>query len=156
MNGFMTELKSFILTEWADIMPETLLVAGAWSRNGASLTLAYTNVIDGFDAAYTTMVYDDGQKRRLIQVGNIEGQKQFNKHIREEKDAVRKARTEYMAIADRSTNFVFRSWAEEFTYVMMFSAGYAMRSKIAPEDADRLKAEIIRRCARTCGQGTAK
>ena len=135
--------RAFVLTRWADILPEEPVVKGTWTRTGSALTLVpqpATN-LPWLDDSYTTVLFDDGHKQCLLLVGSVWGEKGFRDFLGRHGEALARARSAYVAQADRSPNFVARSWEEESMYVLTFSAGLAHKRPLAEQDSRWLTAE---------------
>ena len=136
--------RAFVLTRWADILPEEPVLKGIWTRTDSSLTLVpqpATN-LPWLDLSYTTVLFDDGRKQSLLLVGAEWGEKGFRDFVDHHEEALARARPVYVANADRSTNFVFQTWEDEFMYVMTFSAGFAYKRPLAEPDSRWLTAEL--------------
>ncbi len=137
--------RVFVLTRWADILPEELVVKGTWTRTDAALVLVpqpATN-FPWLDYSYTTVLFDDGRKQCLLLVGTEWGEKGFRDFMGRHGSALDRARSVYVANADRPANFVFRTWEEEVMYVMTFSAGFAYKRPLAEPDSRWLAAEPL-------------
>ena len=135
--------RAFVLTRWADILPEAPIAKGTWTRTGSALTLVpqpATN-LPWMDYSYTTVLFDDGYKQCLLLVGMEWGEKGFRDFMDLHGSALDRARPVYVANADRPANFVFRTWEEEVMYVMTFSAGFAFKRPLAEPDSRWLAAE---------------
>lgn len=135
--------RVFALTRWADILPEELVVKGTWTRTDSALALVpqpATN-LPWLDDCYTTVLFDDGNKQCLILVGSEWGEKGFRDFLGRHGEAFERARSAYVAQADRPPNFVARSWEEESMYVLTFSAGLAQKRPLAEQDSRWLAAE---------------
>ena len=135
--------RAFVLTRWADILPEAPVAKGTWTRTGSALTLVpqpATN-LPWLDYSYTTVLFDDGYKQCLLLVGTEWGEKGFREFMGRHGSALDRARPVYVANADRPANFVFRTWEEEFMYVMTFSAGFARKRPLAEPDSRWLTTE---------------
>ena len=137
--------RAFVLTRWADILPEAPILKGTWTRTDSSLTLVpqpATN-LPWLDLSYTTVLFDDGRKQSLLLVGAEWGEKGFRDFVDHHEEALARARSVYVANADRSTNFVFQTWEDEIMYVMTFSAGFAFKRPLAEQDSRWLTAEPL-------------
>ena len=135
--------RAFVLTRWADILPEELVVKGTWTRTNSALTLVpqpATN-LPWLDDSYTTVLFYDGHKQCLLLVGSEWGEKGFRDFLGRHEEALERTRSVYLALADRSTNFVAQSWEEESMYVMTFSAGFAYKRPLSEQDSRWLTAE---------------
>ena len=135
--------RAFVLTRWADILPEEPVLKGTWTRTDSALTLvpqSATN-LPWLDLSYTTVLFDDGRKQSLLLVGAEWGEKGFRDFVDHHEEALARARSVYDANADRPANFVFRTWEEEVMYVMTFSAGFAFKRPLAEPDSRWLTAE---------------
>ena len=135
--------RAFVLTRWADILPEEPVLKGTWTRTDSALTLVpqSTTNLPWMDLSYTTVLFDDGHKQCLLLVGSEWGEKGFRDFLGRHGEALERARSAYVAQADRSTNFVARSWEEESMYVLTFSAGLAQKRPLAEPDSRWLTAE---------------
>ena len=128
--------RAFVLTHWADILPEAPIAKGTWTRTGSALTLVpqpATN-LPWLDDSYTTVLFDDGHKRCQLLVGTEWGEKAFRDFLGRHGEALDRARQAYVAKADRSPNFLARFWEEESMYVLTFSAGLAQKRPLAEQD----------------------
>ena len=137
--------RAFVLTRWADILPEELVVKGTWTRTNSALTLVpqpATN-LPWLDDSYTTVLFYDGHKQCLLLVGSEWGEKGFRDFLGRHEEALERTRSVYLALADRSTNFVAQSWEEESMYVMTFSAGFAYKRPLSEQDSRWLTAEPL-------------
>ena len=135
--------RAFALTRWADILPEEPVLKGTWTRTDSALTLVpqpATN-LPWLDLSYTTVLFDDGRKQSLLLVGSEWGEKGFRDFVDHHEEALARARSVYVANADRPANFVFRTWEEEVMYVLTFSAGFAYKRPLAEPDSRWLTAE---------------
>ena len=135
--------RAFALTRWADILPEEPVLKGTWTRTDSALTLvpqSATN-LPWMDLSYTTVLFDDGHKQCLLLVGSEWGEKGFRDFAGRHEEALARARSVYVANADRPANFVFRTWEEEVMYVLTFSAGFAYKRPLAEPDSRWLAAE---------------
>ena len=135
--------RVFVLTRWADILPEEPVVKGTWTRTDSALILVpqpATN-FPWLDYSYTTVFFDDGHKQCLLLVGTEWGEKGFRDFMGRHGSALDRARSVYVANADRPANFVFRTWEEEVMYVLTFSAGFAYKRPLAEPDSRWLTAE---------------
>ena len=135
--------RAFLLTRWADILPEEPVVKGTWTRTDSALVLVpqpATN-FPWLDYSYTTVLFDDSRKQCLLLVGMEWGEKGFRDFAGRHEEALARARSVYVANADRPANFVFRTWEEEVMYVMTFSAGFAFKRPLAEPDSRWLAAE---------------
>ena len=137
--------RAFVLTRWADILPEEPVVKGTWTRTDSALVLIpqpATN-LPWLDSSYTTVLFDDGHKQCLLLVGTDWGENGFRDFMGRHGSALDRARSAYVANADRSTNFVFRTWDEEVMHVMTFSAGFAHKRPLAEPDSRWRTAEPL-------------
>ena len=137
--------RAFVLTRWADILPEEPVLKGTWTRTDSALTLvpqSATN-LPWLDLSYTTVLFDDGRKQSLLLVGAEWGEKGFRDFAGRHEEALARARSVYVANADRPANFVFRTWEEEVMYVMTFSAGLVQKRLLTEQDSRWLTAEPL-------------
>lgn len=137
--------RAFALTRWADILPEEPVVKGTWTWTDSALVLVpqpATN-LPWLDLSYTTVLFDDGHKQCLLLVGAEWGEKEFRDFVGRHEEALDRARSAYVANADRSINFVFRTWDEEVMHVMTFSAGFAFKRPLAEPDSRWRTAEPL-------------
>ena len=135
--------RAFVLTRWADILPEAPIAKGTWTRTGSALTLVPqppTN-LPWLDVSYTTVLFDDGLKECLLLVGSEWGEKGFRDFLGRHGEALERARPVYVAKADRPSNFIARTWEEESMYVLTFSAGLAQIRPLAERDSRWLTTE---------------
>ena len=138
--------RAFVLTRWADILPEEPVVKGTWTRTGAALVLVpqpATN-FPWLDYSYTTVLFDDGRKHCRLLVGTEWGEKAFRDFLDRHGEALERARPVYIAIAERATDFACRTWEEEIMFVMTFSTGFAYKRPLSERDSRWLTAEPLR------------
>ena len=138
--------RVFVLTRWADILPEEPVVKGTWTRTDSALILVpqpATN-FPWLDYSYTTVFFDDGHKQCLLLVGTEWGEKGFRDFMGRHGETLVRARPAYIASADRSTNFVCRTWEDELMLLMTFSTGFAYTRPLSEQDSRWLTAEPLR------------
>ncbi len=124
-NLYLFPDGEFILTEWADIMPETALMRGSWSYEHECICLSGSAPRDvRVDLTYVTLMFSDAHRNLLVLMGTPHGFRFWTAWVAECEPQMRKARERYDSDVRVREDFRITTQAEEMLYVSFFAGTF--------------------------------
>ncbi len=140
----------FKLTEWADIMPETLLMDGGWRYDQGCLRLVETVRRNAtVDLAYVPVRFADSNRNVLVLMGTPRGFQTWNEWVAKYESDIHTARDRYDREAKVRTNFRLTNQAEEMVYLTLFRGTYAQVRKFSSDDWESARRDLMTRLRRS-------
>jgi hypothetical protein len=136
----------FILTEWADIMPETMLMAGGWSYMAEQVCLTAAKPPDLVeDLTFVPLRFVDARRDILVLLGVPEGFHFWTTWVMRYEPELRKARERYNEDVRVRTDFRFTTQAEEVLYLTFFCGTYTQVCGFSTNNWESLREHLLLR-----------
>jgi hypothetical protein len=145
-NLYLFPDGKFILTEWADIMPETVLMAGGWSYKGEHVCLTGlkpTDVVE--DLTFVPLRFTDAKRDVIVLLGTPGGYRSWAAWVTRFEPELRKARERYNDDVRVRTDFRFSTPDEEMLYVTFFHGTYARAGGFGTAGWEAARADLLSR-----------
>jgi hypothetical protein len=142
-NLYLFPDGKFILTEWADIMPETSLMNGGWSFEAECVQFTGAAPRDvPVDLTYVPLTFSDSERNLHVLMGTPHGLRTWNSWVARWEPDLRKARESYDRDVRVRKDFRFTTQAEEMLYVTFFHGTYAQVHAFA-DDWEGLRRNLL-------------